>query len=188
VRGSPLVYGRQPSPAHSPGASTLTGRGGQPALRRWMIRLRMSDGGTRPAATAQQCESLLDVAVRSLRGEDGAGAGLPAERSCPPGTDRLAPGLDLADLDQITPAARGSRCMPAAIGCTRGCDDAQGSGAAVPLTVGQLWFVSGPGRLPLAKSAITAAGQRDPFPGRRRLTGDELAPDFGVGPDVLGAG
>jgi hypothetical protein len=25
----------------------------------------------------------------------------------------------------------------------------------VPLTAGQLWFVSGPGRLPLAKSAIT---------------------------------
>ena len=88
-------------------------------------------------------------------GKDGAGAGLPAERSCPPGTDRLAPGLDLANLDQITPAARGSRCMPAAIGCTRGCDGPQGSGAAVPLTAGQLWFVSGPGRLPLAKSAIT---------------------------------
>jgi hypothetical protein len=128
-----------------------------------MISLRMSDGGTRPAATAQQCESLLDLAVRSLRGEDGAGAGLPAERSCPPGTDRLAPGLDLANLDQITPAARGSRCMPAAIGCTRGVMT-PGERAAVPLTAGQLWFVSGPGRLPLAKSAITAAGQRDPFP------------------------
>jgi hypothetical protein len=71
-----------------------------------MIGLRMSDGGTRPAATAQQCESLLDVAGQKPPGEDGAGAGLPAERSCPPGTDRLAPGLDLADLDQITPTAR----------------------------------------------------------------------------------
>jgi hypothetical protein len=164
VRGSPLACGRQPSPAHSPGASTLTGRGGRPALRRWMIRLRMSDGGTRPAATARQCESLLDVAVRSPRGEDGAGAGLPAERSCPPGTDRLAPGLDLANLDQITPAARGSRCMPAAIGCTRGCDDAQGSGTAVPLTAGQLWFVSGPGRLPSAQSAITGCRAERSFP------------------------
>jgi hypothetical protein len=77
--------------------------------------------------------------------------------------------------------------MPAAIGCTRGCDDPQGSGAAVPLTAGQLWFVSGPGRLPLAKSAITGC-RAEILPGRRRLTGDELAPDFDGGPDVLGAG
>lgn len=129
-----------------------------------MIRLRMSDGGTGLLPPRSNANHYWTWRVRSLRGEDGAGAGLPAERSCPPGTDRLAPGLDLANLDQITLAARGSRCMPAAIGCTRGCDGPQGSGAAVPLTAGQLWFVSGPGRLPLAKSAITAAGQRDPFP------------------------
>ena len=138
----------------------------RPALRRWMIRLRMSDGGTRPAATAQQCESGLDVAGQKPPGEDGAGAGLPAERSCPPGTDRLAPGLDLANLDQITPAPRGSRCMPAAIGCTGGCDGPQGSGAGGALTAGQLWFVSGPGRLPLAKSAITGCRAERSFPGR----------------------
>jgi hypothetical protein len=58
----------------------------------------------------------------------------------------------------------------------------------VPLTAGQLWFVSGPGRLPLAKSAITGCRAERSFPGRRRLTGDELAPGFDVGPDVLGAG
>jgi hypothetical protein len=68
------------------GASTLTGRGGRPALRRWMIRLRMSDGGTRPAATAQQCESLLDVAVRSLRGRTAP------EPACPPNV-RARPAL-----------------------------------------------------------------------------------------------
>jgi hypothetical protein len=34
----------------------------------------------------------------------------------------------------------------------------------VPLTAGQLWFVSGPGRLPLAKSAITGCRAERSFP------------------------
>ena len=138
VPGSPLAYGRQPSP-------------GAFARREHSYRARRAAGSAevddqaqnvrwrnRPAATAQQCESLLDVAGQKPPGGGRRRSRLPAERSCPPGTDRLAPGLDLANLDQITPAARGSRCMPAAIGCTRGCDGPQGSGAAVPLTAGQL--------------------------------------------------
>jgi hypothetical protein len=41
----------------------------------------------------------------------------------------------------------------------------------VPLTAGQLWFVSGPGRLPLAKSAITGCRAERSFPRTSAATG-----------------
>jgi hypothetical protein len=96
--------------------------------------------------------------------KDGAGAGLPAERSCPPGTDRLAPGLDLANLDQITPAARGSRCMPAAIGCTRGCDGPRGAGRRCRSPPASYGSSADLGDRPWRSPPSPAAGQRDPFP------------------------
>ena len=101
-------------------------------------------------------------------------AGLPAERSCPPGTDRLAPGLDLADLDQITPTRAGAgACLPrSAARADVMTPGERGGGAAHrrPAMVRQrTWAIA------LGDVRHHRCRAERSFPGRRRLTGDELA-------------